>query len=313
MNAQIGRLHLFIDLNDGCNLKCAMCGPRKGLQDQHVMPFDVFASRVAPIFAHVDDFQLGCAFEPLLLPYLPQALDLMRRYMAPEKRGQFITNGTLLKAETAKALLESNVLGKIRISIDGATPPTYEEIRQGARFDKVMENVARLCRLRSEGGHDVLVEFNYTVMRSNFVELPRLILLASKLGVDSVTTHKLAPFDLRFVDADFKQALQAPLQQAESMAQTLGVAFQAPVYRTEPEFEAWTQDRCQAPENGFRLDPEGNLIPQCHAAQKAGDGGNLLTQSIEEFFASDQFRHYRSCIGKAHPAQCDACPHFGGI
>lgn len=305
-------LHLFIDLNDGCNLKCTMCGPRASLRDQKVLPLEDFRTKVAPVFARVADFQLGCACEPLMLPYLAEALGLMRHYMAPELRGQLITNGTLLKESTARLLLASGVLGKIRISIDGATAQTYEDIRKGARFNKVMENVARLCELRTQGGHDVLVEFNYTVMRSNFQELPRLIMLASKMGVDSVTTHKLAPFDLRFIDETFKQAVTASLDEACAMAKVVGVAFQAPTYRTEAEFSGWTRSVCEAPRDGFRLDPDGFLTPQCHAAQKSGATGNLLRQSIEEILESENFRHYRSCIDHPRLSQCDSCLHFGG-
>jgi MoaA/NifB/PqqE/SkfB family radical SAM enzyme len=312
MNQIIPHLHLYIDLNDGCNLKCTMCGPRAGLKDQAVMPLEGFRDKVAPVFARVDDFQLGCACEPLMLPYLQEALSLMARHMAPGHRGQIITNGTLLKEETAAMLLASGALRKIRISIDGATPGTFEEIRKGARFDKVMENVRRLCRLRSEGGYDVLVEFNYTVMRQNYAELPRLIMLASKLGVDSVTTHRLAPFDVKFIDAAFKAQVSAALQETEAMAQALGVSFTSPAYRTEPEFLAWKRDRCDAPRDGFRLDPAGDLTPQCHAAQKRGVLGNLLKQSIEEILESENFRHYRSCIDRPHLSQCDLCLHFGG-
>ncbi|MBF0270002.1 MAG: radical SAM protein [Alphaproteobacteria bacterium] len=312
MNDLPAHLHLFIDLNDGCNLKCSMCGPRANLRDQKVLPPELFKSRVAPVFARVADFQLGCACEPLMLPYLGEALGLMRQYMRPDLRGQIITNGTLLKEETARILLDSSVLGKIRISIDGATAQTYEDIRKGARFAKVMDNVARLCELRTKGGHDVLVEFNYTVMRNNYAELPRLIHLASKLGVDSVTTHKLAPFDLRFIDEAFKRAVSASLDEAADMAKLLGVAFLSPDYRTESEFAAWERSACLAPRDGFRLDPEGFLTPQCHAAQKNGPVGNLLLQTIEEILSGGNFGHYRSCIDHPGLSQCDLCLHFGG-
>jgi len=305
-------LHLFIDLNDGCNLKCAMCGVRANFKDQKVLPRELFESRVAPVFSRVADFQLGCACEPLMLPYLGEALGLMRAHMPKDRRGQIITNGTLLKESTARLLLESGALGKIRISIDGGTPATFEEIRKGARFEKVMENVARLCQMRCDGGFDVKVEFNYTVMPANHAELPRLILKASKLGVDSVTTHKLAPFDLRFVDSAYKQALSGSLQEAKTMAEAMGVAFEAPVYRTQEEFAAWNRALCMAPRDGFRLDPEGFLTPQCHAAQQKGPVGNLLHQSIEEILDGENFRHYRFCIDHPCKAQCDLCLHFGG-
>lgn len=307
-------LNLLVDLNDGCNLKCATCSPRAGLKDQRVIPLDLFERRVAPLFAHVSDFQLGCACEPLMLPYLGEALGLIARHMPPGRRGQIITNGTLLKEATARTILESGTVGKIRISVDGATAATFEAIRKGARFDKVMDNVAGLCALRSRGGFDVLVEINYTILRENHAELPRLVMLAGKLGVDSVTTHKFAPDDLLYVDADFKRAVELSLAQAEDAAALLGVVFQKPVYRSRSEFEAWQagRDRCVAVKNTFRLDPTGTLMPQCHAAQLEGPLCNLLTDDLEALLASERFRRYCALMERPHPQQCGRCPYFGG-
>jgi MoaA/NifB/PqqE/SkfB family radical SAM enzyme len=304
-------LHLFIDLNDGCNLKCSMCGPRASLRDQKVLPLPFFKKRILPLFRHVADFQLGCACEPLMLPYLAEALEGIARHLPPGVQGQLITNGTLLTEGRARTLLESQAIRKVRISVDGAQAATFEEIRQGARFDKVMDNVKRLCRMRSSLGSEVLVEFNFTIQRSNHLELPKLILLASKLGVDSVTTHKLVPFDVRGVDEPFRDSVHASQAEAREMAQAMGVAFTPATYRSDGEFLAWKRAACLAERDGFRLDQEGFLFPQCHAAQKQGPVGNLLLQSFEEIWESGAYRHYRACIDLPHEAQCADCLHFG--
>lgn len=53
----------------------------------------------------------------------------------------FNTNGTLLTEELIKCLCDAG-LDWIIFSVDGATPKTYENIRQGGSFEKVYKNIA---------------------------------------------------------------------------------------------------------------------------------------------------------------------------
>lgn len=302
-------LSLVIDLNDGCNLKCVMCGPRANKRDQKVLPLPFFRSRIAPIFRHVADFQLGCTCEPLMLPYLDEALALIGLHRDPDTQGQLITNGTLLTDATIDTLLESGVLAKIRISIDGATATTYESIRKGGRFDQVCERVGRLCARRTALGRTVAVEFNFTIMPTNYVELPKLIMLAARLGVDSVTTHRLAPDHLPFAPDDFLAAVTDAQERARELAKGLGVAFQPSRYRSQIDYHTKSRAVCAAVRDRFRLDCEGFLFAQCHAAQNPPTG-NLLLNRLDEIVASPAFDAYRGCLDNPHPAQCERCLHF---
>jgi hypothetical protein len=126
-----------------------------------------------------------------------------------------------------------------------------------------------------------------------------------------VTTHKLSPLDVRGVDEAFRDSVHASQDEAKSMAQALGVAFTPAVYRSDGEFAAWDRSACLADRDGFRLDPEGFLHPQCHAAQKNGTTGNLLLQSLEEILQSQAYAGYRACIDHPRAAQCADCLHFG--
>ena len=60
-----------------------------------------------------------------------------------------ITNGSLLDAERAKKLLDTDI-DAIDISVDAINKETYEKVRAGLNFDKLRENVKGLVDLRNK-------------------------------------------------------------------------------------------------------------------------------------------------------------------
>jgi MoaA/NifB/PqqE/SkfB family radical SAM enzyme len=70
------------------------------------------------------------------------------------------------------------------ISIDGATKETYESIRIGGKFDKLMSNIKALNAAKEDLSSRLpKIWFNITLMRSNIRELPHLVKLAHTLQV----------------------------------------------------------------------------------------------------------------------------------
>ena len=53
------------------------------------------------------------------------------------------TNGLLLDKEMVKHLLQAG-LDRLIISVDGATPNSYENIRQGGNFEKLIKNIIHM-------------------------------------------------------------------------------------------------------------------------------------------------------------------------
>src|SRR5262249_48799851 len=83
-------------------------------------------------------------------------------------------------------------VGRVNISMDGATPATYERLRTGAKFDKVCENVRLLTEGRARRGQRT-PEYNirYILMRDTIDELPTMVDLARDLGVDHLYTNHI--------------------------------------------------------------------------------------------------------------------------
>lgn len=113
--------------------------------------------------------------EPLLRRDLFDLLGLMRQQSLEV---YVITNGLLLNERTFAALKELKV--KIMISIDGATPATYQAIRRGADFEKALDQVRKWAPTGS------MESINFTVLKSNYLEIPDIFHLATSVGVPKI-------------------------------------------------------------------------------------------------------------------------------
>ena len=103
----------------------------------------------------------------------------------------FSTNGTLLGEEEANALIEAG-LDWIAFSIEGATEETYERIRVGASFPKVMENIRGVQELKKKKGLEkpktMLI---FVMLKENFHELPAAVEMSHSLGMGQMVAKNL--------------------------------------------------------------------------------------------------------------------------
>jgi len=107
---------------------------------------------------------------------------------------ELITNATLLTEEKARALVASG-LDNLWISLDGATPESFADVRLGAQLPVVIENVMRLRRLR-KGGHFAKPEIDiaFVAMKRNVHELPEVLKLAQRLGARQFKVSNVLPY-----------------------------------------------------------------------------------------------------------------------
>lgn len=74
--------------------------------------------------------------------------------------------------------------------MDGAIPETFERIRRGAKFDIMMRNLGLLSELKRAGEIES-ISISMVVQRKNYREMPAMLELAGRLGVDAVTFIKI--------------------------------------------------------------------------------------------------------------------------
>jgi MoaA/NifB/PqqE/SkfB family radical SAM enzyme len=181
--------YLQVEVTTRCNLPgCIMC-PRTAwpekwpAQDLSWETFEALRPSLK-FFSHVHLSGWG---EPLLHPRL---WDMARAVRAQGLKVSLTTNGLGLNEEVQGRVLEH--LDMVAISLDGARAETYERVRPGADFHRLVQQVAALCaRKRSLGLQRPEVVLLFLKMRSNLSELPEFLRLAASLGVDRVNAPNL--------------------------------------------------------------------------------------------------------------------------
>ena len=219
---------LQIESSFACNLACRMCpwsGIREGAPSKRLMTEEVWNS-VVPYLAQITSVDFTGGGEPLLQPKLP---DWIAQAKEAGCEVGFLTNGMLLDEPTATRILDAGI-DWIGFSIDGATKQVYEDIRQGADFERVIENVRRVVSMRI--GRMPRLMINFVLMKNNFHQIEQIVQLAATLGIDQVNFKQCdvvrgddgAGWGL-FASAEAKQTrrLEKQLARAQRSARKLGL------------------------------------------------------------------------------------------
>ena len=193
--------------------------------------------------------------EPLLYRHFDEILDLCKEYGV---KLNLTTNGTFPQ-RGAKAWAERivPVTSDVKISWNGATRETHENVMLGSNWETVVENVRTFIGVRDAhaeaGGNRCRVTFQLTFMEVNVSELPGIVKLAAGLGVDRVKGHHLW---VHFTEMRHQSMRRTP----EAIARWNGIVDSA--YEVAERHRLPGGQRVLL-ENIFRLDEdsEGDIAP----------------------------------------------------
>lgn len=181
-----------IELTNQCNLNCRTCMRNTWDETAGFMSANVF-SRILNAIKTMDPVPMlffGGFGEPLLHPDL---LDMVQTAKSAGARVELITNGTLLDDRMAISLLALQ-LDRLWVSLDGANPDCYADVRLGATLPLVIDNLKNLNHLR------IINHTNYpqigvafVAMRRNITDLPELINLSSQFGAKYYSISNVLP------------------------------------------------------------------------------------------------------------------------
>ena len=183
---------LYVEPTTSCPLSCAKCvrhawsGPIGSMSDETFARI-VHGLRELPSIPSVF---LGGYGEPLSHPGIVDMIAGLKREGAVV---ELITRGTLLDATMVERLVDAG-LDTLWVSLDGATPDCYGEVRDAAMFDRVIEGLRRLKTLtwgrrlrRPELG------IAFTAMRRNRSELSNVMDLGERLGATRFSVTNVHP------------------------------------------------------------------------------------------------------------------------
>jgi len=197
----LGPRAIEVETTKVCNLKCPGCRRNYQLGTissesgvKHLTPGELWKAIETTNIQYVRFEGDG---EPTCNPNLKDMVKLCHRLGI---RSMMTTNGTLLDKDYIR-LLEENGMTRIHVSFDGATKETYEKIRVGADYDRVLHN----CKLIGESKIQL---FMSVVFFSDEVieELPLYVDLAKEAGATGIHYMKMQRESLKFgIPPDFSK------------------------------------------------------------------------------------------------------------
>ena len=184
--------HLRLAIDESCNLRCPSC--RKTM----IFHKDGSAHRLGLRLADrinewLHDYQhpvqvhIGSDGDPF-------ASHVYRHFMeqTPERENikySILTNGLMFKEFHGKVPNVIRNLNELGVSIDGATKETYEKLRLGGKWDKILE--ALECMAEQKQKHGFRFILHYVVQKDNFHEMQEIIDLGEQYNADRVWLNKI--------------------------------------------------------------------------------------------------------------------------
>ncbi len=258
-----------IESTNICNAKCVFC-PRDEMQRrQGIMSVELFRKIVDECadlgITHIRMHNYGEAF-------MDRKLVEKVRYAKQKgiREVGMISNGSLITEPVARGMIEAG-LDAINISVDASGKEVFEATRIGLKYDKVIANIERLVRLRTESGK----------------RRPKLIL-------SFVRQHNSAD-EAAFIEHWRSIADKIHITDLHNWAGTLNT-------------ESDVNYPCYRPWLTFTVLWDGRVSLCCADFDGKTILGNLNTQTIAEIWNAEPYRNVRrEHLESGGPDVCRAC------
>lgn len=189
---------VYVEVTNRCNLTCSTCMRNVWNVKYGQMSVETFEHLLDGLgrFPDKPEIFFGGYGEPLSHPNI---LDMIERAKAQGHRVSLITNGILLTEDVIGRLIDIN-LDMLWVSLDGASPECYTDVRLGDALPVVLENLRYLRSQKFQkfggstwGGHPKL-GIAFVAMQRNIHDLGEVIRLGTRLGavefsVSNVLAH----------------------------------------------------------------------------------------------------------------------------
>ncbi len=135
--------------------------------------------------------------EPLSHPYI---VDMIAQSKKISPKVELITNGMLLDQTMSHELILAG-LDTLWVSVDGAKPESYADVRIGAALPEIFENITKY-RYQSfmRKGVDPDIGLAFVAMKRNIADLPALLRMSTKLGISRYLVTNVLPYTREMCD-----------------------------------------------------------------------------------------------------------------
>ena len=339
------KMVMFMEITDYCNANCIMCGAHREKKYPHnrpktLMPFDDFKKIIENIVSspiRPSAIVYSWLGESLLHPEFPEFLKFSHESGFTNQ--QFNTNGLALTPEVVDKLVEIESLKRIHLSLDSAVANDWQKIKGVSGFEKVIDNIKYLLKVREQTGSDINLIFAYIVQSKNFKNGGKFIELISSMLNDVDCEFKIAWDVVHEHDRDiilFSRLLTASqgdanklhkrflvengliennvdLESSDTIIETDQITVEN---RFSDQYSADTlQKRSPCASLWFmpNVDSTGKLTICCHDINLQHSIGNLKETSFEKLWFGETMEKYRNQHINGDFNNIKLCSKCGGI
>ena len=156
-------LHIMAEVTTHCNLSCRWCGNKRMKIKKGFMSKELYKKIIDQSSAMgIPDISLHTIGEPLLHPEIIEFIKIAKS----AKMNTILTSNALLLDAAASGNLIASGLDHIRFSVEGTDKPSYERLRCGSNFEKVIENLSFFKKERDGRGASPRITINSVMMKS---------------------------------------------------------------------------------------------------------------------------------------------------
>lgn len=170
-----------------CNLSCPSCRVELIQMDKRSSDAldTLYDERILPLLSEARRIKITGSGDPFGSRHFRHVLKRLTDAPRMARRLQIQTNGVLFDAKAWKDLRLEGHVDTVWISMDATERGTYEVVRRGGDFDRLLANLRFLGSLRAEGRFNLL-RLDFVVQAANFREMPGFVRLARSVGADGV-------------------------------------------------------------------------------------------------------------------------------
>lgn len=266
-----------------CNLRCPQCpvGLQTLIRPQGNMEFEEYKNIVDEIADYTWVLLLYFQGESFINP---QIIDMINYAYEKKIFTVISTNGTrLANPQFARDLAASN-LGRLILSVDGATEDTYKIYRQAGHFNRVIKGIRQFTEARKELGKKFpRADLQFIVMRHNEHETKDIKQLGKELGVDRVIFKSPQIYDFEHAEETLPQN-----PKYRRYEKTNGT------YRLKGSYSGY----CKKIWYGSAITWDKTVIPCCFDKDAEFQLGVAGEQPFEEIWSGENYHQFRRLVIK---------------
>ena len=279
-------IHMEIELNYSCNLRCPMCTWSAETMVEKKEDWFKFEDFKRIMDEAVTKGTKAVRFTYINEPLIRRDIDQFVKYASDIGILDIIitSNGTLLDKEMSQNLISAG-LTKLNISLDAFTEETYNKIRVGGNLKKTISNIKNFLELREKLNK----------------KIPKLFLSFVRTTINDNECHNFIEYWKDKVDGFILQNPSNPFAEGKFKDPVKKNLFMPKNWSTPENF------RCPEPFKRMTLRSNGDVLGCCSFYAVDLVVGNWKKKSIEEIWNGEKMKKLRSNHKEGKPFENPVC------